>query len=166
MSELTFVGGLVTLFVGLGLAFLGRRIIKILVFLGGGVAGANLAYALLKNQSQPIPVIAALVGFLVLGFLSIVLLKVIFGAMVGIAGFFIANALTGNVVMGILVGIVLFALGWFLFKYYLSIASGFAGGVLAFAGLQSIGIPESIGIVISLIIGVVGIYYQIKQLHD
>jgi hypothetical protein len=166
MAELTFVGGLLILLVGLGLAFLGRKIIKILVFCGGGIAGASLAYALLKNQADPIPLIAILVGFLILGFLSLVVLKFIFGAMVGIAAFFIANAITGNVLMAILIGILVFILGWFLFKVYLSVATAFAGGVLAFAGLQSIGVPDFIALIIGVVIGIAGIYYQIKQIHD
>jgi hypothetical protein len=166
MAELTFVGGLLILLVGLGLAFLGRRIIKILVFCGGGIAGASLAYALLNGQDQPIPLIAALVGFFVLGFLSIVILKFIFGAMVGIAAFFIANAITGNILMAILIGILIFILGWFLFKYYLSLATAFAGGVLVFAGLQSIGVPDVIALIIGVVIGIAGVYYQVKQIHD
>lgn len=166
MPELTFVGGLLILLVGLGLAFLGRKIIKILVFCGGGIAGASLAYALLENQADPIPLIAILVGFLILGFLSIVVLKFIFGAMVGIAAFFIANAITGNILMAILIGILVFILGWFLFRYYLSVATAFAGGVLIFAGLQSIGVPDVIALIIGFVIGIAGIYYQIKQIHD
>ena len=166
MSELTVAGGVVTIFVGLGLAFLGRRVIKFLVFFGGGLMGGLLAYALLENQSQPIPLVAALVGFLVLGFLSIAILKFIFGAMVGIAGYFIAVALTGNQMMAILVGIIIFILGWFLFKYYLSLATAFAGGVLVFAGLQSVGLPDVFALIIGIVIGIAGVYQQIKQIHD
>jgi hypothetical protein len=68
--------------------------------------------------------------------------------------------------MAILIWILIFILGWILFKYYLSLATAFAGGVLGFAGLQAIGMPDIIALIIGVVIGFIGIYYQIKQLHD
>ena len=166
MATFSLVTGAITLFVGLGLALLGRKIIKILVFVGGGIAGANIAYALLGSQAQSVRLLAALIGFLVLGFLSLAILKFIFAAMLGVAGYFIAAALGTGVVMGILVGIIIFVLGLFLFKYYVSIATAFGGGILVFAGLQAIEFPEAIAFVIALVVGIAGTYYQFKQIHE
>ena len=166
MVDFSFAAAVVAVVVGLGLAFLGRKIIKLLVFLGAGLAGANIGYALLKNQSTGIALIAALIGFFVLGFLSLAIMKILFGAMLGIAGYFIAIAFDTGQVMAILVGIVLFVLGWFLFKYYLSVATAFAGAVLLFGGLQTMGLPEALALLAALVIGVVGAYYQFKQLKE
>ena len=165
MDAFSFTTSLVTIFVGLGLAFIGRKVVKILVFVGAGLAGAKIAYELLSGQAQPIPLVAALVGFVVLGFLSLMVLKFIFGIMLGIAGYFVFAALS-NAVLGILAGIVIFVIGLFLFKYYLSLATAFGGGVLVFAGLQGLGLPAPLALILALVAGVAGVYYQFKQLHD
>lgn len=166
LTEMPLASAIVAIFIGLGLAFLGRKVVKILVFAGAGLAGASIAYTLLQNVAQPIPLIAAIVGFLVLGFLSLAILKFIFGVMLGIVGYFIVVSLTNNQIMGILAGIVIFVIGLFLFKYYLSIATAFGGGVLVFAGLESVGLPAVVSMLVGAIVGLVGAYVQFKQLHN
>ena len=165
VDAFSFTTSLVTVFVGLGLAFIGRKVVKILVFVGAGLAGAKIAYELLSNQAQPIPLVAALVGFIVLGFLSLMVLKFIFAIMLGIAGYFVFAALS-NVLLGILAAIVIFVIGLFLFKYYLSIATAFGGGVLVFAGLQGMGLAPAIALILAIAAGIAGTYYQFKQIRD
>ncbi len=166
MVDIAIATGLITVFIGLGLAFLGRKVVKILIFLGAGLAGANIALHFLQPRfDQPIPLIGAFVGFLVLGFLSLMILKFMFGLMLGIAGFMIAAMITGNQILAILVGIIVFVIGLFLFKYYLSLATAFAGGVLVLMGLERIGLARPISLLIALVIGLLGAYVQFKQLH-
>ena len=157
---------LVTILIGLGLAFLGRKVIKILVFLGAGFYGAQLAFSLLEGRfSQPVPFIGALIAFVALGFLSIMILKFIFGIMLGIAGYLIIMALTSNQIMAILAGIIIFIIGLFLFKYYLSIATAFGGAMIVFSGLAGLGLGEMIPLIVAVIVGITGAYAQFKQIH-
>jgi hypothetical protein len=159
--------GLVTVFVGLGLAFIGRKVIKILVFAGAGLVGASLIYGILESRlDQPIPLVAALIAFVILGFLSLAVLKFIFGVMLGIGGYLIINALTSNQLMAILAGIVIFVLGLFLFKYYLSLASAVGGATLVFVGLQMLDLGQIIPFLVAVVVGILGLYVQVKQLHD
>jgi len=157
---------LVTLLIGLGLAFIGRKVIKILVFLGAGLYGAQLAFHLLEGRlSPPMPLIAALIAFVVLGLLSVAILKFIFGIMLGIAAYFIIAMMTSSQVTAILAGIIVFVIGLFLFKYYLSIATAFGGAVLVFAGLQGMGLGEFVPMLLAIVVGLAGAYVQFKQLH-
>jgi hypothetical protein len=165
MDTFSFTTSLVIVFVGLGLAFLGRKVVKILVFVGAGLVGAKIAHSLLSDLGQPLTLLAAVVAFLVLGFLSLMVLKFIFGVMLGIAGYLVFAALSSQV-LGILAGIVIFVVGLVLFKYYLSVATAFGGGVLIFAGLEDMGLFPLGSVLVAIVVGILGAYYQFKQLHE
>ena len=157
---------LVTIFIGLGLAFLGRKIVKILVFLGAGMAGAGLALKFLEPRfAQPIPLIGMVVAFIIMGFIGLGLMKFAFALMLGIVGYLITMNYTPQMIMGILGGAILFVVGWILFKYYLSIATAFAGAVIVFSSLKVLVIPSTISLLIAVLVGIVGAYVQVKQLH-
>jgi len=159
-----------TVLVGLGLAFVGRKIIKVLVFLGAGLAGAKFAFTLLEPRyGPPIPLVAALLAFLVLGFLSLAIIKIIFGIMLGIIGYVVALAATSNQILAILAGVIAFVIGLVLFKYYLSVATAFAGAALIFSGLLAIlgnaGMVVAASLIIALLAAIAGAYVQIRQLR-
>jgi len=156
--------------VGLGLAFLGRKIIKVLVFLGAGLSGAKFAFTLLEPRyDPPIPLVGALIAFVILGFLSLAIMKIVFGIMLGILGYVVTYIATSNQLIAVLVGVIVFVIGLVLFKYYLSIATAFAGAVLVFSGLQALlqdlEMVEALSLLIAAVVGVAGAYVQFKQLH-
>lgn len=170
MVEIPLPIAVAAVFVGLGLAFLGRKIIKILVFLGAGLSGAKFAFTLLEPRyDTPIPLVGALIAFLILGFLSLAIMKIVFGIMLGILGYVVTYVATSNHLLAILVGVIVFVIGLVLFKYYLSVATAFAGAVLVFSGLQAIlqglEMVQAVSLLIALVVGIVGAYVQFKQLH-
>jgi hypothetical protein len=166
-QSLPFLSGLVLIFVGLGIAFLGRQVIKLLIFLGAGVAGGSFTFSFLQGRiGDPFPLVGAIIAFLVLGFLSIAILKVIFGVMTGIVGYYLAVALTGNQLMAVVAGIIVFVIGLFLFKYYLSLGTAFGGAVLVMTGLQSVGVGEVLSLFAAILVGIAGAYVQFKQLRE
>jgi len=157
---------IVMIFIGLGLAFLGRKIIKILVFLGAGMAGAGLALKLLEPRfAEPIPLIGMVVAFIVMGFIGLGLMKFAFALMLGIVGYLITMSYTSEMILGILGGAILFVVGWLLFKYYLSIATAFAGAAMVFSSLEVLGVWRAASLLIAIVVGVAGAYVQFKQLH-
>jgi len=165
LVEIPLPVGLAAVVVGLGLAFLGRKIIKILVFLGAGLAGAKFAFTLLEERyDAPIPLVGALIAFLVLGFLSLAIMKVVFGVMLGLLGYVVTYSATSNQLIAILVGVIVFVIGLVVFKYYLSVATAFAGAVLVFSGLQAMEMVEAVSLLIAVLVGIVGAYVQVKQL--
>ena len=170
MTEMPLPIAIAAVLVGLGLAFLGRKIIKVLVFLGAGLAGAKFAFTLLEPRyDAPIPLVGALIAFLILGFLSLAIMKVVFGIMIGILGYVITYIATSNQLMAILVGVIVFVIGLVLFKYYLSVATAFAGAVLVFSGLQAmlqdLEMVEAVSLLIAVLVGIAGAYVQFRQLH-
>lgn len=171
MVEIPLPIAVAAVVVGLGLAFLGRKIIKILVFLGAGLAGAKLAFTLLEPRTDPpIPLVGALIAFLILGFLSLAIMKIVFGIMLGILGYVVAYTATSNQVLAILVGVIVFVVGLVLFKYYLSVATAFAGAALVFSGLQSMlqdtEMVQAVSLLIAVVVAIAGTYVQVRQLHS
>ena len=68
------VSGVVLLVLGLALTFLGRKLVKVLIFLVGGVIGAFLTFILAPLfLSPPFTYLAVIVGFVVFGLLSCLL---------------------------------------------------------------------------------------------
>lgn len=164
-TSLPLPSALVIVFIGLGIAFLGRKVIKILVFLGAGLFGGSMVFSFLDGRfGGYIPLIGGIAGFLVLGFLSLNLLKFLFGIMTGLAGYYILVAITGNQVLGILGAIIIFVIGLFLFKYYLSVGTAFGGAMLVMSGLQAIGLYSTLSALVAVVVGILGAYVQIKQL--
>ena len=100
-----------------------------------------------------------------MGFIGLGLMKFAFALMLGIVGYLITMSYTSEMILGILGGAILFVIGWLLFKYYLSIATAFAGAAMVFSSLEVLGVWRAASLLIAIVVGVAGAYVQFKQLH-
>ncbi len=156
----------VLLIIGVALALYGRRFVKILVFLAGGVVGAATGFALvgsfLKGTS---PYLGALVGFVALGLISYGLIRLAFGLITAGIAFYLTRLFVSSIFIVIIVAIVGFIIGMLLFNAYLSTATAIGGGGMVWYALQVLGLNSTLAMLGGIAVMVIGMYYQFKQMH-
>jgi hypothetical protein len=153
------------LIIGTILAFAGRKLVKLLVFLAGGLLGGAMAYWLTLNMlGENMALIIAVVGFVGVGLLCVAFIPIIFGISLGFVAYYIADLLALNMLIGVIAGVAGFVLGIFLYNHVLSIVTGVVGGALILQGLVSLGIPTYISLLVAFLMMVVGTIFQLRQL--
>ncbi len=156
----------VLLIIGIALALYGRRFVKILVFLAGGVIGAAMGFALftsfLKGTS---PYLGALIGFVALGLISYGLIRLAFGFITAGIAFYLTRLFISSIFIIIIVAVVGFIIGILLFNAYLSIATAIGGGGMVWYALQVLGLSSTLAMLAGIAVMVIGIYYQFKQMQ-
>jgi len=109
--------GLILIILGLVMAFLGRKIIKITTFILGGLIGAALAYNyFLPRFGLPITYIITIAAFLVIGGLALILLYLSAGLAAGAATYVITSKLFSGFWIPLLSAIIIFAVVLILFS--------------------------------------------------
>jgi len=149
------------LLAALFLIFFGRRIIKLVAFILGGLAGAYfggiLGAAFLGSLGT---LVAELVGFLLGGFLGMSFLSFAIGLGLGYAGYAITQAIVGSTVASLVVGLVLFVVGKILAAKILSLVSVIFGGFLLLNVLTSVGLPLELALLAVIILSSLGLWVQ------
>lgn len=153
------------LIIGTILAFAGRKLVKLLIFLAGGLLGGAMAYWLTLNTlGEDISLVIAVVGFVGVGLLCVAFIPIIFGISLGFVAYYIADLLAVNMLIGVIAGIAAFVLGIFLYNHVLSIVTGVVGGALILQGLVSLEIPTYISLLVAFLMMVAGTIFQVRQL--
>jgi hypothetical protein len=171
-----FLSPIITLVLGLAMAFFGRRFAIFLVAAAGFLLGLALGGRWFDNQVVSIIVGIVLGG--VLGWLATRFLK----ALITIAGFILLglvglqlaqifgfqdNALM-QAVFFIVGGLIGAGLVWFLFNWGLIIVSGLAGALIAVGGLAAL-LGQSPATLVWQIVGIVvaglGIWFQWRDMR-
>jgi len=153
------------LILGTILAFAGRKLIKLLMFLAGGLLGGAMAYSLASNIfSEDLSLIIGLIGFVGVGLLCVAFIPIIFGISLGFVAYYIADIFVMNVLIGVIAGVVGFVIGIFLYNHVLSVVTGVVGGALILQGLVTLGIPTYISLVVAFLMMVAGTIFQLRQL--
>src|SRR2546425_10973118 len=148
------------LLAALFLIFFGRRVIKVVAFILGGLAGAYfggiLGAAFLGSFGT---VVAEVIGFLLGGFLGMSFLSFAVGLGLGYAGFAITQAVLGST-PDISVGLVLCVVGMILAGKILSLVSVVFGGFLLLNVLTFVGLPLELTLVAVIILSILGLWIQ------
>ena len=149
---------------GLALTFLGKKLVKAIAFIVGGLIGALLALMLAPLfVSPPLTYLAALIGFIVLGLIFYLLLPFGGGVIAGLAAFFLLKGLVGFL-MAALIGLIVLIVVIILFDKILAVGSAFAGSIVVLAGLSQLGLAllPAIQLIILLLLTVLGSIVQLK----
>ncbi|GBC68775.1 hypothetical protein HRbin01_00460 [archaeon HR01] len=161
---LNLTTSLVMVAVALALIFIGRKIAKVLAFIAGGIVLALLVLTYLDQYLGGVLTIAgAVVGFLVGGVLAIVLLRLGIGIAMGIISYYIAVWAGAELIVGILVGLVFFAVGFLLADKILSVITAVLGALIAVQALIFLGLPFIVSLSIAVILAVLGMYVQLRK---
>ena len=166
-ASINLSGGLVLIIFGLIMTFFGRKIAKIITFLVGGVVGALFTYRYLvpwMKLEAPVSYVAAIVAFIVVGFLAIALLYLSAGIAAGAAVFLFTRPLFQEWIIPLLLAAIAFAVVLILFNKLLSVGTAILGGIIVAYGLSLIVPIGSLGsIIVTLMLAVLGSYYQLKH---
>ncbi len=149
---------------GLALTFLGKKLVKAIAFIVGGLIGALLALMLAPLfVSPPLTYLAALIGFIVLGLIFYLLLPFGGGVIAGLAAFFLLKGLVGFL-MAALIALIVLIVVIILFDKILAVGSAFAGSIVVLAGLSQLGLAflPAIQLIILLLLTVLGSIVQLK----
>ncbi len=167
LQSIDSILAIIFLIMGLVLVFYGRKLVKIITFIVGGIVGAILIYEYVipwLNISAPFNYILALLGFIISGVLAIAIVHLLGAVIAGYLAYRLINPYFQDWILPLLIAIIAFAIVLVLFNKLLSIGTAVLGAILV---SYSINIFIPLGMVISLIIVVVlavaGAYYQLKH---
>ena len=149
------------LLASLFLIFFGRRVIKVVAFIFGGLAGAYFASILGANFLGSFgTILAEVAGFLLGGFLGMSFLSFAVGLGLGYAGYAATQAILGSTLASIAVALVLFVVGMILAGKILSLVSVIFGGFLLLSVLSFLGIQLELAILAVIVLSSIGLWVQ------
>ena len=158
---------IVFIILGLILVFYGRKLVKIVTFIVGGIVGAILIYEYIipwLKISEPFNYIIALLGFIISGVLAITLIHLLGAVIAGYLAYRFVNPYFQDWMLPLVIAVIAFVVVLILFNKLLSIGTAVLGAILV---SYSINIFISLGITVSFIIIIVlaiaGAYYQLKH---
>jgi len=164
MSELALVQGLILIVLGLAITFLGRKLVKIVFFLVGGVIGAILAFMIAPLfVAPPFTYLVAILGFIVVGLIFYLLLPFGAGLLAGLATFLILKGMVSLILAALLALIVLIVVV-VLFNKILAVVTAFIGSLIFLVGLGELGMafPWPIKLAAIVLLTVLGSIVQFK----
>jgi hypothetical protein len=166
VAGLTAIPAIILLVVGLVVAFFGKTLFKVVVFLLGAIAGGALA-GMLVAWLFPGSMICLLAGVVIAaiigGYLALTIVKGILALAVGGIFAWIAAAVTPNMIVVLIAFIVGFVLALVLMDRLLGAITGVAGGAMAgfaITGFVAGSTGQMAGLVVGIIVALAGIYYQ------
>jgi hypothetical protein len=164
-NEFNALAAPLLLIVGIALAFFGRKFVKTLVFLAGGLAGAAVGFAIAALiLGGALAIVGAVVGFVVVGIIAYVLARVALGVALGAASFFLIRALIPITTIALVAALIGLILGILLFNKFLSFATAIAGGLMVGYALQAHA-SDLLALAAGVFIIVVGGIAQARQLE-
>lgn len=157
---------IVFLILGVVLVFYGRKLVKILTFIIGGIVGAILIYEYVVpwlNIGEPFNYVLSLLGFVISGVLAIALIHLLGSIIAGYLVYRFVYPYFQDWSIPLLIAVIAFAIVLVLFNKLLSIGTAVLGALLV---SYAINIIISLGPIVSLIIvivlAIVGSYYQLR----
>jgi len=160
----TSISSLLLIVLGLALTFLGKKLVKAIAFIVGGLIGALLALMISPLfLSPPFTYLAALIGFVVLGLISYFLLPLGGGVIAGLATFLLLRGVVGFL-MAALIALIVLIIVVILFNKILAVGTAFAGSLVTLAGLGQLGLifPSIIQLIILILLTALGSIVQFK----
>lgn len=159
---------LAILFIILGLIiiFYGRKLVKIVSFIVGGIIGAILIHEYVipwLKISEPFSYILSLLGFIVSGVLAVALIHLLGSMIAGYLAYRFVYPYFQDWAIPLMIAVVTFAIVLVLFNKLLSIGTAVLGALLVAYSINII-IPLGpiIFIIIVVVLAVAGAYYQLR----
>lgn len=157
----TVGAALVALVIALALIFAGRFVIRVIAFLGVGIAFALVAASFGASILGIFGyVVAGIFGFIVGGILSIFLLPLAIGVATGLLAYDLMRALFHVFFVSLIVGVIFFIVGVLISMKILSLAAVVFGGILLFDVLEFFHFPPLIALIVVFLLGVIGFWTQ------
>ncbi|MEM0452659.1 MAG: hypothetical protein QW048_07070 [Nitrososphaerota archaeon] len=165
--ELAPINGILLILLGLLLTFLGRKFIKIIVFILGGLLGAFLTYQFILPRlslGEPMNIILPIIAFVGFGLLSLLLMGIVVGFIAGYSVYTFSLSYFENWIYSLILAVIVFIIIAAFFNKILSIVTAVTGGLVTATGIQMI-IPLNsfLYLVIVVVLSVLGAYYQLKH---
>lgn len=145
------------------LMFSGKSVIKAVVFLVAGIAGALAGLAVGGLLLGPIgAVLVAILGFVVVGFIGYSLIYLGVGLALGYFAYELAKSFTTSFTLAAIIGIIFFVVGLILTNKILELVTAFLGALLLYDALIYLTVPQPIALVVAVILGLLGLVVQMR----
>lgn len=163
IEELT-IPSLILIILGLALTFFGRKLVKAIFFVVGGLIGALLTmYFALRLIGEPFIYLVAIVAFIVAGFLFYKLLPIGAGLIAGLMTFFLLEPFIENLIITLILALIAFAIVVVLFNKLLTIGTALLGSITFVAGLSRLTpLSSFIQLLLIILFTVLGCVVQFK----
>jgi len=158
---------LALLAISLVLIFAGRKLVKLVVFLAVGIAGATIGGILAAQFLSPGgELLGVLIGFIAGGLLGVGLISMGIGIAVGYAAYLLALDLAISPTIAAITGVTFFIVGLALSGKILTLATAVVGGLLLFNVLTSYGLGPSVSTAVAALLTLMGLWVQMgKRRH-
>ena len=164
MVGIGVASGIILIVLGLAVAFLGRKLVKVVFFLIGGVIGALLALIIAPMfLAPPYTYLLAVVGFVIVGLIFYLLLPFGAGLLAGVATFLLLRGFV-DLILAVILALIALIVVVILFNKILSVATAFLGSLIFVVGLSQVGVvlPEFLQLILIALITVLGSIVQLK----
>jgi hypothetical protein len=167
LQSTDFLLAIVFLILGLILVFYGRRLVKIITFIVGGIVGAILIYEYIipwLKISEPFNYIIALLGFIISGVLAIALIHLLGAVIAGYLAYRFVNPYFQDWAPPLIIAVIAFAVVLILFNKLLSVGTAVLGAILVSYSINIfIPLEMTIFLIIIIVLAIAGAYYQLKH---
>jgi len=167
--ELQLIAGLLLVFIGLFLAFMGRRIWKSVMSFIGGVIGFVVGLAIgTAIGGVLVGIIVGLLGGFIGSAVFVFLARVGISAVAALLAFLVVSGIGGDswFVAALIVGAVVFALTFAFVETAIGVVTAVAGGLLLGFGLIILEVDLTISVLAMLAVIVFGAAFQLFALHE
>lgn len=164
MVGVGFASGIILVGLGLAVAFLGRKLVKAIFFLIGGVIGALLAFIVAPMFfTPPYTYLLAAIGFVVVGLIFYLLLPFGAGLLAGVATFLLLRGFM-DLILAVILALIALVVVVILFNKILSVATAFLGSLIFVVGLGQVGVvlPELLQLILMALITILGSIVQLR----
>ncbi|MEN3047496.1 MAG: hypothetical protein ABDH63_01770 [Candidatus Caldarchaeales archaeon] len=155
---------LILMGLGLLLAFLGKKVLKLAAFVAAGALGALLLREALAGRLSPFLLdVVTVLAFAGLGFVGLLLLRVGAGLVLALLGYVVASSLGSGFALALLVAFIGFLVGFFFHEFLLVVASSAIGGYMLYTGLTGLGAGHLVALLLAGATVAAGILLQVGR---
>lgn len=158
------ISGIILIVLGLALTFFGRKLVKTIFFVAGGLIGTLLTlYFFSQLVGEPLIYIAAIIAFVVVGFLFYKLLPIGAGLVAGLMAFLLLEPIIKNLVIAFILALIVLIVVIVLFNKLLTIGTALLGSIIFVAGLGLLTPLNSLAqLLLIIVFTVLGCVVQLK----
>ncbi len=168
-SEIQMIAAILLVFIGLFLAFAGRRIWKSVMSFIGGIIGFVVGLALgTAVGGVLVGLIVGILGGIVGSAVFVFLARLGISIVAGLLAFLVVVALAGEawLIAGLIVGFVLFVVTFVFVEAAIGVVTAVAGGLLLGFGLIILEVDMAISVIAMLAVIVFGAVVQLYAWHE
>jgi len=167
--ELQLIAAILLVFIGLFLAFAGRRIWKSVMSFIGGIIGFVVGLALgTAIGGVLVGLIVGILGGIIGSAVFVFLARLGISAVAGLLAFLVVSAIGGSAwfIAAVIVGVVVFVITFVFVEAAIGVVTAVAGGLLLGFGLILLDIDMALSVVAMLAVIVFGAVFQLYVWHE